>query len=177
MKDDMMDTAIALRGVTKRYDGFALRDLPGVFVARGGSPLIELKTGAFVMSLPVTPMDVYWGKLLANLAIYLVPFAVVTGGMVALILTSSLPNGLVPWVAVIAVESEAWNVATMLLLMTLIGPFIWWVGTMEGIASHMRGDAVVWSGAALGLLGGQAAVIFVVVILTSWAHARKRSFL
>ena len=116
------------------------------------------QTGPFIMSLPVTPMDVYWGKLLANLLIYLVPFAVVTGGMIALILTSSLPDGLVPWVAV-------------------IGPFIYWVGTMEGIASHMRGDAVVWSGAALGLLGGQAAVIFVVVILTSWVHARKRAFL
>lgn len=153
----------------------------------------KLQTGPFVMSLPVTPMDVYWGKLLANLLIYLVPFAVVTGGMIALILTSSLPDGLVPWVAVIAgfmlavfcvslcvaiaVESEAWNIAAMLALMTLIGPFIYWVGTMEGIASHMRGDAVVWSGAALGLLGGQAAVIGVVVILTSWGHARKRSFL
>ncbi len=151
------------------------------------------QTGPFIMSLPVTPMDVYWGKLLANLAIYLVPFAVVAGGMIALILASPLPDGLVPWVAVIAgfmlavfcvslcvaiaVESEAWNIAAMLALMTLIGPFIYWVGTMEGIASHVRGEAVVWSGAALGLLGGEAAVIGVVVVVTSWGHARKRSFL
>ena len=32
------------------------------------------QTAPFIMSLPVTPMDVYWGKLLANLVIYLVPF-------------------------------------------------------------------------------------------------------
>ena len=29
----------------------------------------KLQTVPFIMSLPVTPMDVYWGKLLANLVV------------------------------------------------------------------------------------------------------------
>ena len=51
------------------------------------------QTQPFVMSLPVTPMDVYWGKLLANLVIYLVPFLLVTGGLLALILSTPRPDG------------------------------------------------------------------------------------
>ena len=50
------------------------------------------QTQPFVMSLPVTPMDVFWGKLLANLTIYLVPFLLVTGGMLALILLTPSPT-------------------------------------------------------------------------------------
>ena len=152
------------------------------------------QTVPFIMSLPVTPMDVYWGKLLANLVIYLAPFVLVVGGLVGLVLSKPLlPDGLVPWVAVvagfmlvvfcvslclaIAVESEGWNVFGMLVLMTLIGPFIWWVGTFEGIRSYMRGDVVVWSGASVGVLVAEVCVIVVAVLVTSWGHARRRSFL
>lgn len=151
------------------------------------------QTGPFIMSLPVTPMDVYWGKLLANLLIYLVPFVLVTGGLIALVLTSSLPDGLVPWVAVIAgfmlvvfcvslcvaiaVESEAWNVATMLGLMSGIGPFIYWVSRLEGPAGRMQADVVVWSSAMAGLLVVEAVVIVGVIGVTSWGYGRRRSFL
>ena len=87
------------------------------------------QTVPFIMSLPVTPMDVYWGKLLANLVIYLVPFLLVTGGLLALILSTPRPDGIVIWLAVvalfmlaifcvslcvaIAVESEGWNIFTI----------------------------------------------------------------
>ena len=151
------------------------------------------QTGPFIMSLPVTPMDVYWGKLLANLVIYLVPFLLVTGGMIALVLSKPIPDGVVPWVAVvagfmlvvfcvslclaIAVESEGWNVFGMLVMMTLIGPFIYWVGTLKGISSQMRGDVVVWTGTALFLLTAEALVIVAAMLITSWVHARKRAFL
>ncbi len=151
------------------------------------------QTGPFIMSLPVTPMDVYWGKLLANLVIYLVPFSLVTGGLIALILGKPIPDGTVPWVAVvagfmlvvfcvslcvaIAVESEGWNVFGMLVMMTLIGPFIYWVGTMDGIARHMQGNEVVWSGQAVALLAAEIVAVVVAVLITSWVHARKRSFL
>lgn len=152
------------------------------------------QTVPFIMSLPVTPMDVYWGKLLGNLVIYLVPFLLVTGGLVALVLTKPMiPDGVVPWVAVvagfmlvvfcvslcvaIAVESEGWNVFGMLVMMTLVGPFIWWVGRFEGIRSHMRGDEVVWNGTSVGLLAAEAGVIVLAVLVTSWGHARRRAFL
>ena len=151
------------------------------------------QTQPFVMSLPVTPMDVFWGKLLANLVIYLVPFLLVTGGMLAMILLTPSPDGAVPWVLLIAlfvlvnfivslcvaiaVDSEGWNTFAMLALMTLIGPFIYWVTWMDGIREHLKGDAIVWSPQALGLVGGELAVMAIAILVAGWVHARKTSFL
>ena len=152
------------------------------------------QTVPFIMSLPVTPMDFYWGKLLANLVIYLVPFLMVTGGVLALILTSpEHHDGSVPWAVVIAtfvlaifcislcvaiaVDSEGWNIFTMLALMTLVGPFIYWVTRMDGIVQHLRDDAIVWSKPVVGLLAAELAVIALAILVTSWVHARKTSFL
>ena len=151
------------------------------------------QTQPFVMSLPVTPMDVFWGKLLANLVIYLVPFLLVTGGMLGMILGTPSPDGTVPWVLLIAlfvlvnfivtlcvaiaVDSEGWNTFAMLALMTLIGPFIYWVTWMDDVREHLRGDAIVWSPQALALIGGELAVIAIAILAAGWVHARKTSFL
>ena len=159
------------------------------------SVMLERKeqTQPFVMSLPVTPMDVFWGKLLANLVIYLVPFLLVTGGMLAMLLLTPSPDGAVPWVMLIAlfvlvnfivslcvaiaVDSEGWNTFAMLALMTLIGPFIYWVTWMDGIREHLKGDIIVWSPQVLGLIGGELAVIAIAILVAGWVHARKASFL
>ena len=159
------------------------------------SVMLERKeqTQPFVMSLPVTPMDVFWGKLLANLVIFLVPFLLVSGGLLALVLTTPRPDGTVPWLVVvalfmlanfcvslcvvIAVDSEGWNVFAMLALMTLIGPFLYWVTWMPGIREHLQGDAIVWSPQVLALIGGELAVIGIGILIAAWVHARKASFL
>lgn len=151
------------------------------------------QTVPFIMSLPVSPMDVYWAKLLANLTIYLVPLLLVGGGMVALILTTPIPDGLVVWVVLsvlfvlttfcvslcfaIACESEGWNVFVMLGLMTLIGPFMFVTGQLDGIVEHTRGETVVWTGTALAVLAAELATIAVAILVTSVFHARRRSFL
>lgn len=153
----------------------------------------KLQTVPFIMSLPVTPMDVYWGKLLANLVIYLVPFLLVTGGLLALILSTPRPDGAVPWLAVvalfmlaifcvslcvaIAVETEGWNIFAILALMTLIGPFLYWVSRLDGIVQYLKTDDIVWSAPVLGVLAAEVAVIAVAILVTSWIHARKASFL
>ena len=74
-------------------------------------------------------------------------------------------------------ESEGWNTFAMLALMTLIGPFLYWVGSIDAIAHGMRTDAIVWSPPVLALLAGELAVIAAAVVLASWVHARKPSFL
>ena len=138
-------------------------------------------------------MDVYWGKLLANLVIYLVPFLLVVAGLLALILTTPRPNGTVPWVAVvalfmlanfcvslcvaIAVDSEGWNIFAMLALMTLIGPFLYWVSRLDGIVQYLKTDDIVWSAPVLGVLAAEVVVIAIAILVTSWIHARKASFL
>jgi len=151
------------------------------------------QTLPFIMSLPVAPMDFYWGKLLANLAIYLVPFTLVTGGTAALVLSTPLPDGLLVWFLLIycfllmcfcvtlciaiAVESEGWNMFTMMALMTLVGPYIYGIGRVAAIGTNLNTNNIVWSAPAVGLLTGELAVIAIVLGVTSWIHARKTSFL
>ncbi len=151
------------------------------------------QTMPFIMSLPVAPMDVYWGKLLANLAIYLVPFTLVAGGSAALVLTTPLPNGLLVYFLLIycfllmcfcvtlciaiAVTSEAWIMFTMMALMTLVGPYIYGIGRIAAIGSNLTTNNIVWSAPAVGILAGELAVIAIVLGATSWIHARKTSFL
>lgn len=151
------------------------------------------QTGPFIMSLPVAPMDVFWGKVIANTVIYLVPFALVVGSLIGLVLGTSRPDGAVTWVLVvagfmlanffislcvaIAVESEGWNIFTMLALMTLIGPFILWVSRLEAIGGQIKADNIAWNGTVLGLLGAELVVITLAIALAGWLHARKNSFL
>ncbi len=151
------------------------------------------QTVPFIMSLPVAPMDFYWGKLLANLAIYLVPFTLVAGGTVALVLGTPLPDGLLVYslliycfllmcfcvhlCVAIAVASEAWIMFTMMALMTLVGPFIYGIGRVAAIGTNLNTNNIVWSAPAVGLLAGELIVIAIVLGVTSWIHSRKTSFL
>lgn len=151
------------------------------------------QTVPFIMSLPVAPMDFYWGKLLANLAIYLVPLTIVAGGSAALVLTTPLPDGLLVYFLLIysfllmlfcvtlciaiAVASEGWITFTMVALMTLVGPYIWAIGSVDAIGTNLATNNIVWSVQAVGILSGELLVIAVVLGVTSWIHARKASFL
>ena len=151
------------------------------------------QTVPFIMSLPVTPMDFYCGKLLGTLAIYLVPFTLVAGGSVALVLGTPLPDGLLVYFLLIycfllmcfcvtlciaiAVESEGWIMFTMMALMTLVGPYIFGIGRVAAIGTNLNTNNIVWSAAALGLLAAELAVIAIVLGVTSWVHSRKTSFL
>jgi len=150
-------------------------------------------TVPFIMSLPVSPMDFYWGKLLGTLAIYLVPFTLVTGGTVALVLGTPLPNGLLVYFLLIycfllmcfcvtlciaiAVDSEGWIMFTMMALMTLVGPYIFGIGRIAAIGTNLTTNNIVWSAPAVGILVGELAVIAIVLGVTSWVHSRKTSFL
>ena len=64
-----------------------------------------------------------------------------------------------------------------LALMTLIGPFLYWVTWMPGIREHLQGDAIVWSPQVLALIGGELAVIGIGILIAGWLHARKASFI
>lgn len=151
------------------------------------------QTGPFVMSLPVTPMDVFWGKLVANLVIYLVPFLLVGGGLVMLVQTTPLPDGTLPWLTAIfvfmllvfcislcvaiVVDSEGWNVFAMLTLMTLVGPYIYWISQFDSVIRYRATDGIVWGRPLLALLGVEFALMLLAILVAGWLHTRKRSFL
>lgn len=161
----------------------------------GSSLLNERKehTLPFVMSLPVTPMTFYWSKLIANLIIYLIPFAIVVAGTIFLVLFTPLPDGLLVWSmliygflatiyfvslgAALVLESEGWNIFVQISLSTFISPFLMGLGMIDEIATPIKTNNVVWSLPAIVIILAQLTVIMLVIAVTRWIHRRKTSFL
>lgn len=151
------------------------------------------QTLAFVMSLPVAPIDFTAAKLGANLLTFGVPFCVLLAGTLACILLTPLPNGLTVLACLLfayvlfayslslavamSVESEGWNIFTMIGSMVMINPFLMGLSQIEAISGGGYREATVsWSAPALGILFGLLAATLVVFVATAWHHARKPAF-
>lgn len=158
------------------------------------SLLVERKehTLAFVMSLPVSPLDFYLAKLVANLLTFAVPFVLIAGGTVAVIMLTPLPDGLVVYSLLIfghvavaycvslgvamAVESEGFNTFVMIASMVMINPFIMLLAQIPAISANVQVDAIAWSSPAIGILLAQMLVGSAVLLVTGVIHCRKKSF-
>ena len=158
------------------------------------SLLVERKehTLAFVMSLPLTPLDFYLAKLLGNLVTFFVPFLIMAVGTLAVIAFTPLPDGLIVYASLIfgfvvlaysvslsvamAVESEGWNTFAMIGSMVLINPFMMLLGQIPEIIRHVETDRIVWSQPAVAILLVEIVVSIVVLVATGWVHCRKRAF-
>ncbi len=149
-------------------------------------------TLAFVMSLPLTPLDFYLAKLLGNLVTFFVPFLIMFIGTIAVITFTPLPDGLIVisilifgFVALaytislsvaMAVESEGWNTFAMIGSMTLINPFIMLLGQIPEISDYLRTESIVWSLPAVSILLAQVTASVAVLVATGWVHCRKQAF-
>jgi ABC-type transport system involved in multi-copper enzyme maturation permease subunit len=158
------------------------------------SLLVERKeqTLAFVMSLPVSPLDFTLAKLLGNLLTFGVPFVILLAGTLVVVLTTPLPDGLVVLALLLfghvllaysvslavamQVESEGWNIFAMIASMVLINPFLMLIGQIESISGPLREDAITWSLPALLILGGQLLLSLAALGATAWWHGRKPAF-
>ena len=150
------------------------------------------RTLAFVMSLPISPIDFYLSKLIGNLLTFVVPMLLLLLGTIGLLLFTKLPNGLIVFSLLLfaqialaycfalcvsmAVESEGWNIFVMISSMVLINPFIMFIGQIPAIADPAKTDVIVWSWQALTILGTQALLSIAILIGTAWFHCRKRAF-
>jgi ABC-2 type transport system permease protein len=149
-------------------------------------------TLAFVMSLPVTPLDFYLAKLLGNLVTFFVPFLIMFLGTIAVIAFTPLPNGLIVFFTLVfgfvalayavslsvamAVESEGWNTFAMIGSMTLINPFIMLLGQIPEITDHVKTESILWSLPAVSILLAEVTASIAVLVATGWAHCRKQAF-
>ena len=150
------------------------------------------QTLAFVMSLPVSPLDFTVAKLAGNLLTFSVPFVVMALFTAIIVFGTPLPDGLVVLAALIfghvlaaycialmvamQVESEGWNMFVMIGSMVLINPFIMAIGQMESVQTVVRGNAVVWHAPVLGILAAQVLVGIVCLAIATWSNGRKPAF-
>lgn len=158
------------------------------------SLLVERKeqTLAFVMSLPLTPLDFYLAKLLGNLVTFLVPFLIMFFGTMAVIAFTPFPDGLIVYSTLIfgfvllayaislsvamAVESEGWNTFAMIGSMVLINPFIMLLGQIPEISGKVETESIDWSLPAVSILLVQLTASGLLLLATGWVHGRKPAF-
>ncbi|MFH1599792.1 MAG: ABC transporter permease [Pseudomonadota bacterium] len=150
------------------------------------------KTLAFVMSLPVSPLDFTLAKLVGNVVTFAVPFVLILGGTVAVVLFTPLPDGLVVYSLLIfgyilfafcislavamSVESEGWATFAMIGSMVMINPFIMGMSQIPEINDRISVDAIVWTPEAMGVLATLLLLGTAIVAVTTWVHARKPAF-
>ena len=149
---------------------------------------------AFVMSMPITATDYTWAKLLANLLLFFVPWAVLLAGTLGLIAARpALPDGLMPFAVIlfgaiaasavsilfVAIVSESMQltIAVHIACTLIFQAVMYGASHTPAIAATMHGEAVVWNWAALAFLGIEAALAAAMFAATLWLQSRKTDFI
>jgi hypothetical protein len=154
------------------------------------------KTLPFTMSLPISPAEYTISKILANLLLYLVPWTVaalsfalilrgggsaqavpIPAGFVDVLLGGFLVVFMLVLGFAIIFESMGWTISLIVALMFLLGN----VGTQIIPRIPSAGDFVVAIGHRgseyLWTIGGEFAVIVLLMAVTFFVQSRKRDFL
>ena len=146
------------------------------------------KTLAFVMSLPVSPLDFTVAKMAGNVLTFAVPFAIIAGGTLAVVLFTPLPDGLfvyslliyayilfafsVSLAVAMSVESEGWSTFAMIGSMVLINPYMMALAQVPDIQQRVSADAIVWTTPAVLILSVLVTLSVALIGAIAWHHAR-----
>jgi ABC-type transport system involved in multi-copper enzyme maturation permease subunit len=146
---------------------------------------------AFVMSLPISPMEYTAAKVLGNLSAFLVLWAVIAIGVIGTIARAGVFGGVIPLATMaalspfvtfclllavsIVVESEMWSMLTM--GATNCAYSFWFLlFRIPGFGENLKSPVAIWSRPILLILAGQITVIVGALVLTFYLQSRKRSF-
>lgn len=151
------------------------------------------QTLAFMMSLPITAQDYAFAKLCSNLALYLVPWTLLLVGMLLVIISTPIYNGVIPIVVLVSVfillsycsylatalltYSEGYTVTVMIITNLLLNGFILWILRMPQINQTLEAATASWQPVSLLILGTCVVLMLSILIATAYLQKRKTSFL
>ena len=147
---------------------------------------------AFVMSLPISPLEYTAAKVVGNLSAFLVLWAAITIGVLGTLARTGIFGGIIPFGIVVAlepfvvfcllltvaivVESEMWAMLTM--GATNVSYSFWFLLLkIPGLSEQLKSPVAIWSRPILLMLAGQLTVIVLSLILTFYLQSRKRNFI
>lgn len=148
----------------------------------------------FMLSLPVSIPQYVFAKTIGLLLCFALPWLVASAAAIALVLASpAIPDGMLPFVVLLCgfllanfsivlcgalhARSEGAMTAVIILTNMAVSIFMFVVGALPGIRSHLDGDVAVWNGTVSGVLLIEALVIVLAVLLPQFTAARRRDFL
>jgi ABC-2 type transport system permease protein len=152
------------------------------------------QTLAFVMSLPVSPVQYAIAKALSTAAMFLVPWLTLLIAALVLIETRHvIPHGIIPMLLILAMlplivfclisatvlvgESEGWLIAVSIVCNSSYW-FVWYLlARTPSLAANWRAPAVVWNRAAFIVLSAEIGLIAFIVVVAFFFQSRKRNFI
>jgi ABC-2 type transport system permease protein len=147
----------------------------------------------FVLSLPLSPGDYVRIKLFGLLLCFFVPWAILSGGAVVLILVMpDLPDGLLPFAILLcgfmlanfslvlcgALHTASEGLMTLVIIVTNMNVtlFIFLIGGIESLNFHLHAQAPVWNNAFWTVLAAEIGTLAVTLSLPYFVAARRRDF-
>jgi ABC-2 type transport system permease protein len=147
----------------------------------------------FVLSLPLSHGDYVRIKLFAVLLCYLVPWAILSAGAIALILVMpNLPDGLLVYAVLLCVfllanfsvvlcgalhtASEGWMTIEIIVTNMNITLFIFLIGSLPPLHDHLQAAAPDWNSTFWTVLAIECATLLVTLSLPYFVAARRRDF-
>lgn len=151
------------------------------------------QTLAFIMSLPVTGAQYAIGKFAVSFCMFVVPWLMLVGAALTLIVgRADVPNGIMPLALILMLlpligfliqtsiaivsESEARSIFAMGAV-NVSYSFVWvGITTTPGLTRDLGSATPVWNSTVMTVLGGEIAVIAIVLAGALLLQARKRDF-
>jgi ABC-type transport system involved in multi-copper enzyme maturation permease subunit len=146
----------------------------------------------FVMSLPISPREYTAAKILANMLIFLVPWAALLIGSVMIIAMASGHDGVIPFVIVVLTElfvsyclilavaimseSQGWTIGAMVFGNLSLQAFLYLVSHIPSVASANNSPTMIWNQPTVTILLAEIAAIVLLLALTFRVQGRKRDF-
>ena len=152
------------------------------------------QTLPFVMSLPISVKEYTTAKILANVAIFTVPWSVLLLGTFGVIAgRPSIPDGLIPYAMIILTEvfvgyciilataliseSQGWTIGAIVATNLLFQAVMYGVSHMPAIARTMRTNTIEWNSTAMTLLFSEVVLIVALLLVTYALQMRKKDFI
>lgn len=151
------------------------------------------QTLPFMMSFPISTSQYTTAKLVSTVGMFLIPWVTLVLAGLSLILSSDIPEGIIPLMLVLAgftlvgfcviasvalvSESEGWSVAATIFCNSSYG-FVWYLLIRNpAMRADLGSQVPVFSPIMLNMLGGQLTFIVLVLGITFYLQSRKRDFI
>jgi len=152
------------------------------------------QTLPFVMSLPISFREYTAAKLVAILAVFLVPWTLfMAASLAVLTLSPTHSQGLIPYVAIMGsemlmstcfiaavgliTESQGWTITAVMIGNVAINAVGYLVAHLDGVSRYMFGPVARWTPTASGLLLAEYAAIALLLGGTFLVQSKKKDFL
>jgi ABC-2 type transport system permease protein len=151
------------------------------------------QTAVFLMSLPLSAVQYAISKMVSTLGLFLLPWAaLVLAGSVFILSHREVPHGIIPLMlitfgfplvgfclnagAALISESEGWTIAATIVCNSSYGLAWYFMISNPAINGALKSPVAVWSPPVLMILGGEAAVIVLILGITFYLQSKKREF-